>query len=103
VEADRQGAVVEQGVVERPEVETRSQALLLVSTELEQEDLTEQVRKLVRRRVRVAIHLGPGVRPLEARLGDEKVGGLLDTEFATVHPDVEDDPARPPDRVRVQR
>ena len=41
---------------------------LLVRAELEQEDLAEQVRQLVGRRVGVAADLGAGVRLLEARL-----------------------------------
>ena len=103
MEADRQRAVVEQRVVERAEVEPRPESLLLVGPELQQQDLAEQVGELVGRRVRVAIDLRPGVRPLEARLVDEEVRRLLDADLAAVHPHVEDDPAGPPDRVRVQR
>ena len=75
---------------------------LLVGPQPEEEDLAEQVRELVGRRVRVAPDLGPGIRFLEARLLDEEPDGLVDADLAAVHADVEDDPAGPPDRVRVQ-
>ena len=45
--------------------------------------------------------LGPRVGALEAGVLDEEVGRLLDGQLAAMHPDVEDDPAGPPDRVRV--
>ena len=32
---------------------------------------------------------------------DEEVGGLVDAELAAVHADVQDDPARSPDRIGV--
>ena len=77
VEADRQGAVAEERVVERPKAEPIAEPPLLVRAELEEQDLAEQVRQLVRRRVGVAVDLGPGVGLLEARLLDQELGRLL--------------------------
>src|SRR4051794_11468277 len=72
VEADRERAVAKQRVVEIAQREGAAQPRLLVGAELEQKDLAEQVRQLVRRRVRVAPDLGPRVRGLEGRLVDEE-------------------------------
>src|SRR6478752_3582161 len=72
MEADRERAVAQQDVVEVTERERAPQAGLLVGAELEQEDLAQQVRQLVSRRVRVAPDLRPGIRGLEAGLGDQE-------------------------------
>ena len=104
VEADRQRAVARAACRgSRAGENAAPRRRLLVGAELEQEDLAEQVRQLVGRRVRVAADLGPGVRGLEARLGDQEAGRVVDRDLAAVHPDVEDDPAGPPDRVGVHR
>ena len=79
MEADGQRTVVEQRVVERPQVENAiAEPCLLVGPELEEQDLAEQIRQLVGRRVGVAVDLGPGIRLLEARLVDEELGRLVD-------------------------
>ena len=47
------------------------------------------------------MHLGRGVGPLEAGLRDQEVDRVVDRDLAPMQPDVEDDPAGAPDRVRV--
>src|SRR5688572_2510171 len=89
MEADRERAVVEERVVERAQVERSAEPALLVIAELEKEDLAEEIRQLVCRRVGVAIDLGPRVGRLEARVADEEVGRLVGGQLAPVHPDVE--------------
>ena len=75
---------------------------LLVGAQLEEQRATEQVRQGIGRPVGVPLDLGAGVGPLEARLLDEEVDRLVDGQLAAVQPDVEDDPAGPPDRVGVE-
>src|SRR3990172_5460465 len=103
VEADRQPAVAEERVVERAERERAPQPPPLVVAQAEDQDLPEQVRKGVGRRRGVAPDLGQGVGALEPGVLDEEVGRRLDRDLAPMHPDVEDDPAGPPDRVRGER
>src|SRR5207249_9823646 len=88
MEADRKRAVAEERVVEVAQRERVAEARLLVGPEREEEDLAEQVRELVRRGVRVAPDLGPGVRFLEARLLDEEPDRLVDADLAAVQSDV---------------
>ena len=94
-------AVAQQRVVEALQAEPVAEAALLVGAELEQQHLAQQVGQLVGRRVGVAVDLGPGVGVLEAGVLDQEGDGLVDADLAAVHPDVEDDPAGPPDRVGV--
>src|SRR5690349_21508714 len=89
MEADRQGAVAQQRVVEPLEAEVRAETTLLVGAQPEQQGPTEQVRERVRGPVGVPLDLGRGVRALEAGVLDEELGRLLRGQLAAMHPDVE--------------
>ena len=67
VEADRQRAVAQQRVVERPQGEGRAAPAALLLAQAEDQHLAQQVAQLVAGRVRVAADLGPGVGDLERR------------------------------------
>ena len=62
VEADRQGATVEQRVVEGTKRERGPETALLLAAQPQQQHLAQQVRQVVRRRVRVAPRLRERVR-----------------------------------------
>ena len=65
-------------------------------------DLAQQVRQLVGRACRCSSWTSArAFGRSKPRLLDQEVGRLVDAQLAAVHPDVEDDPAGPPDRVGV--
>src|SRR3954465_12811931 len=99
MEADRQRAVSQQGVVKLLQRERIAEPSPLVVAKTEDQHLPEQVAELVAGRVRVALDLGSRVRRLEGGVLDEEGDGFVDTDLTAVHADVEDHPARPPDGV----
>ena len=101
MEADRQASVPQQRVVEVAERKFAPLPSLLVGSQLEEQHLAEEIRKLVAGCVGIAAHLGPRIRLLEARVLDEEADRVVNADLAPVHANVEDDPARPPDRVRM--
>ena len=88
--------------MELAQAELIAQALLFIVAQAEQHRPPEQVRHRVGRAERIPLDLGPRIRLLEAGVLDEEPRGLLQRDLTAVHAHVEDDPARPPDRVRVE-
>src|SRR3954470_21956913 len=99
MEADRQRPVSQQRVVKLLQRERIAEPSPLVVAKTEDQHLPEQVAELVAGRVRVALDLGSRVRRLEGGVLDEEGDGFVYPDLTAVHPDVEDDPARPPDGV----
>src|ERR1022692_703430 len=101
MEADREATVAQERVVESAQVERATQPYALVRTKLQEQDLAQQVRQLIGGRVRITADLGPRVGGLEARLLDQPGFGLSHSDLASMHPDIEDDPAGSPDGIGV--
>src|SRR6186997_477322 len=78
VEADRQGSISQQRVVEALQIEPVAESPLFVGAQLEQLGPAEQVRQGIGRAVRVPLDLGARVGALEVGLLDEEVGRLVD-------------------------
>src|SRR5437870_12473223 len=91
----RQGARVQDRVVEELVREGLPQALPHVVAQFHDEMFSDQVGKLVCGIVRVPLDLGNRPGPFHACLANEQVDGLVERHLARVEVHVDEDPARP--------